>query len=191
MYIEIYLYAENNRKKRKKNPPGRQPTTPGATYANQGGGSHAKGAAAGPTWRVPPPTWPTTSPIHVTPPGVHPRHPKPCLFDPRARTCCNMDHGFLTCDKIVLRQVSYQKPTLRDHVDHREQMQLPRGGAHRRSLAPARGEWHPPPHSCARHSSSLPCVLLTPEESLTYKRTPSSIDSNRGEKKRTQEEAQA
>jgi hypothetical protein len=45
MYIEIYLYAENNRKKSELDPPRRQPTTPGTTWASQGGGRHAKEAA--------------------------------------------------------------------------------------------------------------------------------------------------
>jgi len=102
MYIEIYFYARNNRKKSEKDPPRRQPTTPGATQANQGGGRHAKVAVAGPTWRAPPLVWPAMSLIHVTPPGVHLRRPKQWRFDPMARTCCHMAHGLLTHDKMVL-----------------------------------------------------------------------------------------
>ena len=127
--------------------------------------------------------WPATSPIRVTPPGVHLRRPKTCQFDPMARTCCHMDHGLPTHYKMVLQHVSYLKPTLGDHLDRREQRRLPRSGACRRSLVPTRGEWRPPPHSGACHSSSLPCELIPPEDSLAYKRTPSATVL-RGEKRR-------
>jgi len=46
MYIEIYLYAGNNRKKSELDPPGRQPTRPGASWARQGGRRHARVADA-------------------------------------------------------------------------------------------------------------------------------------------------
>ena len=154
-----------------------------APKANQGGRHHAKVVATGPTWRAPPLAWPATSPIHVTSPGVHLRRPKSCWFDLMARTCCHMDYGFPT--------VTYLKPTLGDHLDRWEQRWLPRGGARRRFLAPTRGEWRPPPHFSARHSSSLPCKLLPPEDSLAYKMTPLATGSRKGETKRTQEEAQA
>jgi len=55
MYIEIYLYVGNNRKKSELDTPRRQPTTPGATLASQGGGRLAKVATTRPTWQVPPP----------------------------------------------------------------------------------------------------------------------------------------
>jgi len=108
-----------------------------------------------------------------------------------AKTCCHMDYGFLTCDKMLLQHMSYLKITLGDYLDRREQRWLTRGGARRRSLVPTRGKWHPPPHSGARQSSSLPCELLPPEDFLAYKRTPSATISRKGDKKRTQEESQA
>jgi len=55
MYIEIYLYAGNNRKKSEKDPPGRQPTTPGAKGQPgwqapcQGGGHRAHLAGTTPS----------------------------------------------------------------------------------------------------------------------------------------------
>ena len=40
----------------------------------------------------------------------------PCRLDPMAKTYCHMDYGIPTCNKTLLRYVSYLKPTLGDHL---------------------------------------------------------------------------